>query len=354
MSRHRCLILGAGGLVGQRLQQRLSNHPLFEIVAIAGSPSNSGEQLDGIPWRLEEERPLLPNLTILDANDPVLPELCQELEINVVFSGLPSNVAISVEPRLVNAGITVFSNASSFRRKPGVPLIIPEINSQHIKPSLHYCATNCTLVPLAIPLQVIHEISQIVSVKMRSEQALSGAGWELLHDADALCGQLNSHIEGEAEKISAELLYIMGTLEKGIIESADFETDIECSRISRKDGHQVFVEVIVESPIDRDNLLQSFDKLSVKKPYINLPSSPEKPLHVVTSIDSNLHLWSDGISFETLPNPADNLKTGMAVVVGDVSIESNRISFSAYSHNTIKGAAGGLVYLAECIMDHGH
>ena len=148
MTRRKCLVLGAGGLVGQRLQQRLVNQPMFDIVAVAGSPSSADKQLSSIPWRLDEIRPDLPELLVVDANDPNLTQHCQSLGVEIAFSGLPSSVAQSVEQVLVDAGITVFSNSSAYRRKPNVPMIIPEINPHHNYPSKHYCATNCTLIPL--------------------------------------------------------------------------------------------------------------------------------------------------------------------------------------------------------------
>ncbi len=347
MSRHKCLILGASGLVGQRLQQRLANHPMFEIGAVAGSNATSGNELDSIPWRLEEGRPSLPNLTILNANSTKLSEECHKLGIKFAFSGLPSTVAKDVEKRLTESGIMVFSNASSYRRKNGIPMIIPEINPHHFSNSMHYCATNCTLIPLAIPVSAISKFSAIKSVKMRSEQALSGAGWELLFDEQALAGKVNPYIENEAEKTASELLYVMGDLSLEQITIADFKTDIKCQRVARKDGHQVFVEVEIEHEITLNSFIDEINSITT---FNELPSGPLKAVHIVDEIDPKLHLWTDGYDFESDPNPIINLKTGMAIVVGNITIDGTKISFSAYSHNTVRGAAGGLVYLAEFVL----
>tara|TARA_B100000424_G_scaffold83042_1_gene62173 strand:+ start:292 stop:1347 length:1056 start_codon:yes stop_codon:yes gene_type:complete len=347
MSRHKCLILGASGLVGQRLQQRLANHPMFEIGAVAGSNATSGNELDSIPWRLEEGRPSLPNLTILNANSTKLSEECHKLGIKFAFSGLPSTVAKDVEKRLTESGIMVFSNASSYRRKNGIPMIIPEINPHHFSNSMHYCATNCTLIPLAIPVSAISKFSAIKSVKMRSEQALSGAGWELLFDEQALAGKVNPYIENEAEKTASELLYVMGDLSLEQITIADFKTDIKCQRVARKDGHQVFVEVEIEHEITLNSFIDEINSITT---FNQLPSGPLKAVHIVDEIDPKLHLWTDGYDFESDPNPIINLKTGMAIVVGNITIDGTKISFSAYSHNTVRGAAGGLVYLAEFVL----
>ena len=348
MASHKCLILGASGLVGQRLQQRLHHHPMFDITAVAGSKATAGKKLSLIEWRIDGGRPKLPNLTILETEAPNFVETIVNLGIGVAFSALPSEVARGVERKLVEAGVMVFSNASTYRRTTGVPMLIPEINSYHFSKSMHYCATNCTLIPLAVPVSAINKIAEIKSVKMRSEQALSGAGWELLLDQEALGGNVNPDIDGEAEKTAAELLYVLGNDDSGVISPAEIDHDILCKRISRKDGHQVFVELKVDQQLSIDQIHKCFDSMKIQK---SLPSAPEKAIHIVEHIDPKQHLWSNGIKFENAPDLLSDLKTGMAVVVGDISIDGCTICFSAYSHNTIRGAAGGVVYLAEFVME---
>jgi len=347
MTRRKCLVLGAGGLVGQRLQQRLIDHPMFEIVAVAGSPSSADKQLSSIPWRLDEIRPDLPELLVVDANDPNLTQHCQSLGVEVAFSGLPSSVAQSVEQILVDAGITVFSNSSAYRRKPNIPMIIPEINPHHNYPSKHYCATNCTLIPLALPVAAIAKLSTVVSLQMRSEQALSGAGWQLLFDQQALSGNVNPNIDGEAEKTSAELLHVLGSVQNQLVTPAKFPLDIKCKRIARRDGHQVFVTLYTQNPLELTEIIQQLQILEIGH---ELPSKPRQAIHLVDRINPDEHLWSDGENFSSKPNSSNDLKTGMAVVVGDLSVDGKMVSFTAYSHNTIRGAAGGLVYLAEFLL----
>ena len=347
MTRRKCLVLGAGGLVGQRLQQRLVHHPMFKIMAIAGSPSSADQQLSSIPWRLDEDRPNLPDLLVIDANSPNLAQHCRSLGIKFAFSGLPSSVAQSVEKVLTDAGITVFSNSSAYRRKPNVPMIVPEINPHHNYPSKHYCATNCTLIPLALPLAAISKLSNIVSVEMRSEQALSGAGWQLLFDPQALSGKVNPNIDGEAEKTSAELLHILGDVQNQLVTPAEFFLNVHCQRIVRRDGHQVFVTVKTQNQLELTQIIQQLQTLEIVQ---ELPSKPKQAIHLVDKVNPEKHLWSDGKHFSDNPDPSRDLKTGMAVIVGDLSVEGETISFSAYSHNTIRGAAGGLVYLAEFLL----
>ena len=138
MGRYTVAILGASGLVAQRLQELLQEHPFFEVVAIAGSPKNVGLMFDELEWRLDSPRP---NYDILVCSMSDIPD------VDIAFSALPSNVAEIVEPSLVARGIHVFSNASAFRRVAGIPLVIPEINPEAMKVyDGHACATNCTVI----------------------------------------------------------------------------------------------------------------------------------------------------------------------------------------------------------------
>ena len=155
MKRLKVAVLGAGGLVAQRLQQRLANHPWFTLAAVAGSPRFQGRSLNTVPWVLEEARPSLPELTVLDATDGMTVERLAEEGVSVAFSALPSREAKDLEPMWAGAGIAVFSNASAHRRRDGVPLVIPEINAEALRPQdgeplRHACATNCTLLTAGV------------------------------------------------------------------------------------------------------------------------------------------------------------------------------------------------------------
>ena len=182
---------------------------------------------------------------------------------------------------------------------------------------------------------------------MRSEQALSGAGWQLLFDQQALSGKVNPNIDGEAEKTSAELLHILGGVQNQLVTPAEFFLNVHCQRIVRRDGHQVFVTVKTQNQLELTQIIQQLQTLEIVQ---ELPSKPKQAIHLVDKVNPEKHLWSDGKHFSDNPDPSRDLKTGMAVIVGDLSVEGETISFSAYSHNTIRGAAGGLVYLAEFLL----
>ena len=359
MRRRPTVVLGASGLVGQRMQQRLCNHPWFELKAIGGRQETAGKLLEDIPWRLDQLRPNLTSVPIFDlSSDSFIQDMLQ-LGIEVAFSCLPSDVAERVETELARAGIAVFSNASFHRGKDGIPLVIPEINAEHSSafsttkgPIM--CGTNCTLIPLAVPLAALRAF-EIQTVRMRSEQALSGAGWQLLFDEDANKGILDSEIPGEAEKVAEELLHVFGTLDGTTVVPAQMELDIECQRVARKDGHQVFVKATFAQPLSLEFVLQAFTSHQFSKAMMQCPSAPTHPLHIVEHIEVEQHLWSNGTAFTNQPRPSEDLQTGMAIIVGDVKlIDEYTVSFSAYSHNTIRGAAGGTMLLAEQAVVEGH
>ena len=310
MSRYSVAILGASGLVGQRLQELLYNHPFFEVVAIAGSPKHVGLMFEEIEWRLDSQRP---NYDILICSMSDIPD------VDITFSALPSNVAEIVEPSLVARGIHVFSNASAFRRVAGIPLVIPEINPEAMQAyEGHACATNCTVVPVVMPIKGLLPLG-IKSVTIQTRQALSGAGWRLLSDESALAGDVNPFIQGEEEKLIAEFKHLLN-LEIPVIAS--------CNRVPHRDGH--FVSCGVE--VSRSTSIEEVSRL-MALPSLDLPSSPK----VVNMI------------IEESPNRAEHLWTGhgMTTTVGNIRVEDNIIRFHALSHNTIRGAAGGVILLAE-------
>ena len=359
MRRRPTVVLGASGLVGQRMQQRLCNHPWFELKAVGGRQENAGRLLEQIPWRLDQLRPNLPSVPIFDLSSDFFIQDMLQLGIEVAFSCLPSDVAERVETELARAGIAVFSNASFHRGKDGIPLVIPEINAEHssafsTNKGPIMCGTNCTLIPLAVPLAALRTF-QIQTVRMRSKQALSGAGWQLLFDEDANKGILDSEIPGEAEKVAEELLHVFGTLDGTTVVPAQMELDIECQRVVRRDGHQVFVKATFAQPLSLEFVLQAFTSHQFPKAMMQCPSAPTHPLHIVEHIDVEQHLWSNGTAFTNQPRPSEDLQTGMAIIVGDVKlIDEYTVSFSAYSHNTIRGAAGGTMLLAEQAVVEGH
>ena len=308
--RFKVAILGASGLVGQRLQELLFDHPFFEVVAIAGSPNSVGLMQEEIEWRLESPKPRYDILICSMSDIP---------DVDIAFSALPNNVAEVVEPSLVARGIHVFSNASTFRRIAGIPLVIPEVNPEDMRSyDGHACATNCTVVPVITPIIGLKSLG-IVSVTIHTRQALSGAGWRLLFDKDALAGNVNPLIPGEEEKLIAELKYLLG-MEIPVIAS--------CNRVPERDGHFVSCGVEVSKETNLEEVLELMNI-----PTLNLPSSPRVVNNIIDdSPNREEHLWEGD---------------GMTTTVGNIRVDGNIIRFDALSHNTVRGAAGGVILLAE-------
>lgn len=375
MQRHNTVVLGASGLVAQRMQQRLSQHPWFRLVAVVGSKRTAGVALDSVAWNLDEARPELPPIKILDAANQELVQTLRALDVTVAFSCIPADVADPLELELSSAGIAVFSNSSAFRRCDGVPLVIPDVNPGHMshfgsQKQMLACATNCTLIPLAVPVAALNEAFGIAGVRMNSEQALSGAGYELLLSHEARQGNHSNLIPGEAEKTGSELLYVLGSPHSGLrgtddggsahrkhpafdqadvhVLSAAFDVEVQCKRVTRLDGHQIFATVSLVRPASIEAVIDCFENHRFSEALEASPSAPATSIQIVEVIDVEQHLWADGNGFPVNPDPSFNLKAGMAVVVGSIRmVNSTTVEFSALSHNTIRGAAGGTMLLAE-------
>ena len=344
------VVLGASGLVGQRLQQRLANHPMFELRALAGSARTAGRMPSDLVWGLEEQAPELQLPPVLDVQDPALVETLHDLGVTWAFSAVPSDVASGLESRLINGGIRVCSNASAHRRRADVPLVVADLNPHHLRVRaegevLHACATNCTLIPLLMPYLALHRAFGVVNYRATSEQARSGAGYGLLRGEVPL----TPDIPGEAEKTMAELAWITGRLAAGRIEPASIDGRMRCQRVDEADGHIVDVVFELGQPVALSDVNAALDAFAPHPDAAGLPSAPLKPLmRVEGSVRREAHLWADGLGFPTEANPATDLQAGMAVTVGDVRMEgSSRVRLRALSHNTVRGAAGGVVLLAE-------
>jgi aspartate-semialdehyde dehydrogenase len=198
-------------------------------------------------------------------------------------------------------------------------LVIPEVNPEEMKfYEGHACATNCTVVPVVTPIIGLKKLG-IKSITIQTRQALSGAGWRLLFDEDALSGNVNPFIPGEEDKLIAELKHLL---------DLDIPVLASCNRVPEKDGH--FVSCGVE--ISRETTIEEVREL-MKIPSLRLPSSPrEVNMLIDESPNREEHLWNG---------------KGMTTTVGNIRVEGNIIRFDALSHNTIRGAAGGVILLAE-------
>ena len=349
-----CAVLGSRGLVAQRYLQRLVNHDWFNPVSIIGSSSTVGMNIQDLPWNLDEPRPQLPNITVLGLNnfDALVSEL-KEKNVSVIFSALPDSIANEVEQPLAERGFCVISHALIHRLKRDVPLVIPDINSDHLKilesqsfgtGSLISCS-NCMVVPIALtlyPLMVEYDFS---SVNIVTEQSLSGGGRKMLERGRSGL-TIDSSIPGESESIISELNRILGKKNEGIFQEANLDVKVWCSRSSHDFGHLATVEIIFSNNVSAHEIIEAWQNFSSDTFDSRLPSSSKIINFVDGKLDPIKHRWGDSIA--NLPDK--NLSAGMSVYVGEIEVTGKKLKFKLLSDNTIRGAAGYGVLLAELLL----
>ena len=353
-----CAILGSRGLVAQRLLQRLLNHSWLTPVAVVGSPSSVGVNLREQEWYLDEERPELPDMVVKGLVD--IENLIEELHdegVQIIFSALPDNVAELVEEKLAFAGFIIISHALLHRLEPHVPLVIPDVNPSHLSllKSQDYAAgkliscSNCTVVPLALTVEPLHRSFPIESIHISTDQALSGGGRKLL--AKGRIGEpISSEIPGEAESIEKELRRILGTNLHGRIVPAEFSVTAKCKRVARDHGHLARVEVKFLEEISAHEIIRVWRQYSSRTQELELPSSPNKPIIFVDGkLDIDMHRW---VGSDTKCPSLDPL-AAMSVAVGEVEVVGDTLLYTVVADNTIRGAAGYSVLLAELLLVEG-
>jgi aspartate-semialdehyde dehydrogenase len=338
-------VLGASGLVAQRFQQRLANHPWFELVAVYGSPRTAGKDLADLEWHLPEARPDIPSIQIRSM-DSLMNDVNN---FEVVFSALPSEVAITVEKPLAEKGLFVFSNASTHRMDNDVPLIVADLNPHHLLTLIDgdsskgfvACSTNCTIVPAALPLKPLWDFIGLDGVSIATEQSLSGGGIDLL-TSYRKTNEYSSEIPGEAEKMREECLSLLGRAQVEGVRLANLPVQITVQRVNREYGHVVNVIADLHIEKNEEEVREWMENYRSRPQALNLPSAPETPF-----------VFVDDLIPSSMADPATELKAGMAVRIGEFDVDGDMVTFRAWSENTIRGAAGGTVLLAELALAEG-
>lgn len=335
-------ILGATGMVGQRFVQLLDNHPWFEVVALSASERSAGKRYaDAANWILETEMPTW-------ARDMVLLEPEDAPPCRWVFSALPGGLAGPFEAQLAAAGHVVCSNASAHRMDPLVPLLIPEINADHLGllPAQRRAtgwegalitAPNCTTTVLAMALAPLHRAFTVEAVHAVSMQGLSGAGYPGVSALDIIDNIL-PHINGEEEKLVAEPRKLLGALSGDAVIDAPFAVSAQCNRVPVREGHFICANVrFARAPSVEDAIaaLEAFEAPDVAA----LPSAPAKPI-IVTRDPARPQ-----------PRRDRDADRGMAVTVGRVQPSATAdLQFVAIGHNTHRGAAAGALLNGELLL----
>jgi aspartate-semialdehyde dehydrogenase len=339
-------VLGATGLVGQRLVVLLEAHPWFRLAELGASSRSAGKAYRGaVPWALTAEIPEEAAHLELRRCDPA------EIEAPLVFSALDSSVAGEVESAFAGAGRLVVTNSRNHRMDEDVPLLIPEVNPGHL--ALLDAAReagqgggivanpNCTVVGLALALAPLQEKFGIDSVCLTSFQALSGAGLPGPAALEAL-GNVLPHIAGEEEKISPETCRILGRLEKGRIRPAPIRVSAACHRVPVRDAHLLSVSLSLGGRPGPGEVRQALSGYLGSEEARGLPSSPPRCLELREERDR--------------PQPRLDREAGggMSVVVGPpVPCEVLGTRIRVLVHNTLRGAAGAALLNGELLRATG-
>lgn len=337
-------VLGATGLVGQRLVARLSAHPEFDLACVTASDDRAGDRYgESVTWRIDEHLPEAAAALPLERTDASL----VADQASVVLSALPSGVAAEVEPALAEAGALVCSNASVDRMAPDVPLIIPEINAEHLdliddqRNARDWSGAlvknpNCMSTTVSLPLSGLRRFG-LESARMVTMQAISGAGTAGVNGVDIVDNVLPS-IPGEADKLASEPRKLFGDLKGGTIELDPLTVEADCHRVPVVDGHlaTVFAE-LTEAP--------TAEEAAAAMAGIDQVSHPTAPTTPVTVVDEPRR---------PQPRYDRDRADGMAVTVGPVSATSTGVRFTCLAHNTVRGAAGACLLAAEAAVAAGY
>ncbi|MEP6819752.1 MAG: aspartate-semialdehyde dehydrogenase [bacterium] len=339
-------ILGATGMVGQRFIQLLENHPQFEITALAASDRSQGKKFqEACRWRLPGEQPAFVKEMIVAAPEP-------PLDCELIFSSLPGDIARASEGAFAHAGFPVISNSSAFRMDADVPLLIPEINHEHLalidrqrkqSGQQGYIVTNpnCSTIMLALAIAPLHEKFGVTSVVATTMQALSGAGYPGVPSL-AISDNVLPFIEGEEEKIEQETLKILGKFGDEGIEGAPMAVSAQCHRVNVSDGHLAAVRVKLARSAGLEELKETLASFTALPQELGLHSAPSHPIIVRDEPD------------RPQPRLDRDAGNGMSVSVGRVRPDNVLdYRFVALSHNTIRGAAGAAILNAELLIATG-
>lgn len=339
-------------MVGQRFVSLLERHPWFELAWLAASDRSAGKTYaEACSWRLRAAMPT--------AARPMMVHECKpdgtrpgQIPL-LLFSSLDSKVAGEVEQAFAQAGHVVVSNSSNYRMEPDVPLLIPEVNHEHLAlvrvqrkrrgwKGMIVTNPNCTTVGLVMSLAPLEKAFGLEKVLMTSMQAISGAGYPGVPTLDIL-GNVIPYIKSEEEKVEQETQRLLGKLVDGHVRPGDFAVSAHCNRVLVEDGHTESISVALKSKPKLEDLIEAWRSYRSLPQERNLPSAPAHPIVVREEKDR--------------PQPKFDVETegGMATVVGRVRpCPVLQFKYTALSHNTIRGAAGAALLNAELMKSEGY
>ncbi len=338
-------LLGATGMVGQRFVQLLQGHPWFELSALVASDRSAGKPYgEAVRWLLPGGVPEGAAGMRVRPLDP------GGIEAAFAFSALDAATASEAELAFRAAGFAVISNASALRMDPEVPLVIPEVNADHLALLASQRARyggavaanpNCSTIGLCLSLEPLRRAFGLRRVLVTTLQALSGAGHPGVASLEALDNVL-PEIAGEEAKLRAEPAKIFGRIEGGSVRPAELPLGAQCNRVPVRDGHLLSVSVELERQADIEEVRRAFASYRSPLAGRGLPSAPERPI-----------VLEEGFA---RPQPLldRDRSGGMAVTVGRLQpCPILGLRYAALVHNTIRGAAGGTLLIAEVMKAQG-
>jgi aspartate-semialdehyde dehydrogenase len=337
-------ILGATGAVGQRLVQLLDPHPEFEIAALTASADSAGRTYrDAAKWGLDVPVPdSVADATVVETDPDAIPD-----DVPLLFSSLPSSVGAAVEPDLAEAGYVVSSNSSNARMAEDVPLVIPEVNADHVGlievqrdergwDGALLKNPNCSTITMVPPLAALDSFG-LERVTVSTLQAVSGAGYSGVTSMQIIDNAL-PHIGGEEEKMETESRKLLGEFDGAAVALHDAEVSASCNRVATLDGHLENVWADTREEVTTDAAADAMASF----PSADLPSSPDPLIEVFEDPDR--------------PQPRlDRMRgDGMAVSAGGLRETARGLQFNCLAHNTLRGAAGASVLNGELLLREGY
>ncbi|MGH2534213.1 MAG: aspartate-semialdehyde dehydrogenase [Thermomicrobiales bacterium] len=341
-------VLGATGSVGQRFVQLLDNHPWFRVAELVASERSIGKTYrEATDWRLDAFMPS-------DAADLVIKDYADQIDSPIAFSALPGEVAGEIEQRLAKDGHAVLSNTSTHRMEPDVPLLIPEVNPDHVQAIelqkrnrgwSGFIATNpnCSAIHMVLTLKPLQDAFGLDAVMVTTMQAVSGAGYPGVPSLDMI-DNVVPFISSEEEKMAEETQKLLGAYPgpDGGFSFLPVTVSASCNRVPVRDGHTEAVSVRFKQPASPEEVVAAFENFRGKPQELGLPSAPARP--VIVRQERNR------------PQPIldREAERGMASVVGRVRpCPILGVKYVLLGHNTIRGAAGASILNAELFRVEG-
>ena len=356
MRKYNVAVIGATGMVGQRFLLLLNNHPYFNVTCLAASSASAGKRYrDAVKkWHMADPIPeKFGNAIVLDA-DADKQEIAAAADFCFCAVNMKKEAIRELEYAYAKLECPVVSNNSAHRGTDDVPMVIPEINPEHLevisaqrarlntKRGFIAVKSNCSLqsyVPLLHPVKKFG----IKSAAVTTYQAISGAG-KTFETMPEICDNIIPYIGGEEEKSETEPLKIWGEVKDGrIVNATAPKITAQCLRVPVSDGHTAACFVSFEQKPTKEEILNAWQEYSGEPQKLYLPSAPRKFIHYFTEDD------------RPQPRLDRNLELGMAVCAGRLREDSVfDYKFIGFSHNTLRGAAGGAVLLAELLAAKGY